>query len=81
MNWWVYFGYMTICFIFCILFILVCVGIFICVDNYYEDKERNKKDAGDEVLKYLEKYDDTDGVKVKYIRQIIEEYKEDKNDQ
>lgn len=43
MNWWVYLGYMAVCLIGFLLFMLVCIGIFICVDNYYADKEKEDK--------------------------------------
>ena len=44
MNWWVYLGYGSICLIGILLFVLVFIGIFVCIDNYYDDKKENKDD-------------------------------------
>lgn len=52
MNWWVYFGYIAVCFIGFLVFTLVCIDIFICVDNYYEDK-KDKEIATCDGCKYI----------------------------
>lgn len=44
MNWWVYLGYMFISLIGALLFLFVCLCVFICIDNYYEDKKENEDD-------------------------------------
>ena len=43
MNWWLYVGYGAICFIGVLLCLFVMLGIIVCVDNYYDDKEKENK--------------------------------------
>lgn len=39
MNIWLYVGYLAISCIGFLLLSLIMIGIFICVDNYFDDKE------------------------------------------
>lgn len=43
MNPWVYVGYGLIALISMLFITLVMIGIFICVDQYFEDKRSGKK--------------------------------------
>lgn len=46
MNIWVYVGLSFVLLIFFLLFIFVTIGVFISVDNYFKDKDKENNYDG-----------------------------------
>lgn len=46
MNWWVYLGWGIVVLILLFVFVIVIAGIFVCIEQYFEDRDGKGGDIG-----------------------------------